>query len=328
MIWHEGTGRAYSDGKGSWVELGGGMGMHQSQNKADHSNGYTLGNQHPDFSTGGMTQDQVDCLVEFMNFADADPAVYFSNINPSQDPVMYTMVATADAMAGEAFYGDNCAGCHSANPAEESGFDPDGGILAYLAKDGKFSEFSHKVRWGIPDESMTREAMGSPTSADVANVMLWLQQEGGTGFAANPGLTGTWYDAARDGEGWLLEVGYSGVEMVMFASFYTYDSAGHQVYLLAESTAINGTTVEVVVYRTDGAMWGADFDSGDVNRPLWGTGTFDFPTCGSGMVDLTANAEAIAAGFTDLATDLTRTLESGIACPTFVNNEMAAAAGN
>ena len=92
MVWHEGTGRAYSDGKGSWVELGGGMGMHQSQNKADHSSGYTLGNQHPDFSTGGMTQDQVDCLVEFMNFADADPAFYFSNINPSQNPVLYTIV--------------------------------------------------------------------------------------------------------------------------------------------------------------------------------------------------------------------------------------------
>jgi len=144
----------------------------------------------------------------------------------------------------------------------------------------------------------------------------------------DPGLTGTWYDADRAGEGWLLEVAYSGGRMVMFASFYTYDSAGNQVYLLAESTAINGTVVDVVVYRTNGAMWGADFNSGDVNRPLWGTGTFNFPTCGGGMVDLQANEDAIAAGFTNLATDLTRTLDSGIACPTFVNNEMAAAAGN
>jgi len=66
MIWHQGTGRAYSDGKGSWVPLNDDD-DHTAANKAAHSEGYTLGNQHPDFSTGGMTQAQVDCLVDFLN---------------------------------------------------------------------------------------------------------------------------------------------------------------------------------------------------------------------------------------------------------------------
>ena len=317
MIWHEGTGRAYSDGMGSWVELGGGMGMHQSQNKADHSNGYTLGNQHPDFSTGGMTQDQVDCLVEFMNFADADPAVYFSNINPSQDPVMYTMVDTADAMAGEAYYGANCAGCHSADPADESGFDPGGGILAYLGSDGKFSEFSHKARWGIPGTAMSRSEMGSPTSADVANVMLWLQQEGGTGFGANPGLTGTWWNAARDGEGFVLDFGVPGEVLTLFGSFYTFDDMGDPVWLTAQSTAISGAEVTVNVFITDGPMWGDAFDPADKNTMPWGTGTFTFPSCTSGSVSLVPNAEMMAMGFTEYAQDLTRdAIKSGIGCPT------------
>lgn len=30
-----------------------------------------------------------------------------------------------------------------------------GGILAYLEDDGKFSEFAHKARWGIPNTTMT-----------------------------------------------------------------------------------------------------------------------------------------------------------------------------
>jgi len=317
MIWHEGVGRAYSDGKGSWVELGEGMGMHHSQNKADHSSGYTMGNQHPDFSTGGMTQEQVDCLAEFMNFADADPMVYFSNINPSQDPVMYTMVNTADAMAGEAFYGAKCAGCHSADPAEESGFDPDGGMLAYLAKDGKFSEFSHKGRWGIPGTSMSRDAMGSPTSADVANVMLWLQQEGGTGFGANSGLTGTWWNSARSGEGFVLDFGKANGMVTLFGSFYTFDSMGNQVWLTAQSTAINGAVVTVDVFITNGPMWGDAFDPADANTVVWGTGTFTFPGCASGSVTLVPNAEMMAMGFTDYSQNLTRdAIESGIGCPT------------
>ena len=136
----------------------------------------------------------------------------------------------------------------------------------------------------------------------------------------DPGLTGTWYDAARAGEGWLFEVGYAGGAMFMFASFYTFDALGSQAYLLAESTAINGTSAEMVVYMTEGAMWGDDFNSDDVVRPLWGTATFTFPTCGGGTVVLTANDEMKALGFSDQTTQLTRLLDSGTSCPTFVNN--------
>jgi len=136
----------------------------------------------------------------------------------------------------------------------------------------------------------------------------------------DPGLTGTWYDAARAGEGWLLEVGSANNAPFMFASFYTYDALGSQAYLLAESSAISGTSAEMVVYMTEGAMWGDDFNSDDVVRPLWGTATFTFPTCGGGTVELLANDEMKALGFSDMTTQLTRLLDSGTSCPTFVNN--------
>ena len=314
QIMHTGSGRMYAQGTGSWVPLDD---VFSADNTAANAGGYTLGNQHPDFSTGGMTQDQADCLAEFLNFEDGASSAYFADINPDMDPVLYTILSTADAQAGENFYSDNCADCHSADPADESGFDPGGGMLAYLAKDGKFSEFSHKVRWGIPDEIMTREAMGSPTSADVANVMLWLQEEGGTGFALNPGLTGTWWNAARSGEGFILDFGVPGDVLTLFGSFYTYDDEGKQVWLTAESTAINGTVATVNVFITSGAMWGDDFDPADVVRTLWGTGTFSFPGCDAGTVALMPNAEMIAMGYMDLTYGLTRdAIKSGIACPT------------
>jgi hypothetical protein len=71
MITHTGTGRSYADGTGSWIALDD-MGMRSSGNTAAHANGYTLGNQHPDLSGGDMTQAQIDNLVEFLNFMDAD----------------------------------------------------------------------------------------------------------------------------------------------------------------------------------------------------------------------------------------------------------------
>jgi mono/diheme cytochrome c family protein len=317
MIRHEGTGRAYGDGQASWVALDE---THSAANKAAHANGYTLGNQHPDFSSGDMTQVQAECLAEFLNFADADASVYFADINPDLNPVQYTIVDTAEADAGEAYYAANCNSCHG-DPAGESPIGaPAGGILAYLAEDGKFSEFSHKARWGIPDTSMSRNAMGSPTSADVANMMLWLQMEGGTGFALNPGLTGTWWNAARAGEGFLVEFGYSSGALTLFASFYTYDNMGNQAWLVASPTAglqDGSNSVEVTVYQVTGPMWGADFNPDDRVTTTWGTGTFTFDSCTSGSVSLTPGEDAQAEGYTELSYALTRDLLiSGVTCPT------------
>jgi hypothetical protein len=305
MILHAGTGRSYAEGTGSWVALDE---THSAANKAAHANGYTLGNQHPDLSVDGPTQLQVDCLVEFLNYEDGDPSVYFSAIDPSQDPVLYTIVATADAAAGEAFMNNHCIGCHTEQ-----------WLLDYLAQDGKFSEFAHKVRWGSPG-NMSRSALGDPTAQDVADVMLYLQQTGGTGFALNPGLSGNWYNTARGGEGFVLEFGYSNGELTLYVSFYTYDNMGNQIWLVALPTTgltAGSTTVEMTVYQITGPMWGDDFDPNDRNTVTWGTGTFTFPSCMSASFTLTPGEDAQAAGYTELSYDLTRDLLApGNACPT------------
>jgi hypothetical protein len=137
----------------------------------------------------------------------------------------------------------------------------------------------------------------------------------------NSGLTGTWWDSARSGEGFLMDFGFAGGGQFLFGSFYTYDSEGNQAWLTFQSTSMEGTTVNVNVFITDGAMWGDDFNSADVNNTAWGTGSFTFPTCTAGSVSLTPNQAMQDVGFTDLAYDLSRDLiESGIQCPTFVNN--------
>ena len=318
MIWHTGTGRLFTEGAGSWVDLDD---SHSAANKAAHSNGYTLGNQHPDFTSGALTQEQVDCLVEFLNAPDADPAAYFSDIDTGPNPVLYSIVATANASAGESYYNGNCLGCHGDPAAASPGGSPEGGILAYLDGDGKFSEFAHKVRWGIPNTSMTRSAMGSPDATDVADMMLWLQQLGGNGFAINPGLSGDWWGGlSRDGEGFLIEVALdiSG-NIKLVVSFYTYDSIGNQVWLIGAGLA-NGNTAEFELFIPQGAMWGAAFDPDDRTEVPWGSGTFSFTSCGAGHIALAPNEVMQANGFTDLEYDIQRDiLIPGIECPTPAN---------
>lgn len=324
MIFHAGTGRSFADGSGSWVPQDE---SHSAANKAAHSNGYTLGNQHPDFSTGGanaLTQEQADCLAEFLNFADAGWDAYFDVIFPDQNPVLYAIRADADAARGETFYNDECSGCHGDPTQDATPFAlPDGGgILSYLEGDGKFSEFAHKVRWGLPDEIMTRGTLGDPTALETADVMLYLQQLGGTGFAMTAGLNGNWWNGLdRSGEGFQLEVSDDNQGGLTFvASFYSYapmgmmgTSAGNQIFLFA-SGPVTGDTANVGVVITSGGMYGGGL--GGAGEELeWGTGTFVADNCGSISMELTPNAEMAGNGFTALSYDLIRLTTPAMACP-------------
>jgi hypothetical protein len=163
--------------------------------------------------------------------------------------------------------------------------------------------------------------MGDPTAQEVVDMLAYLQAQSATGFAVNPGLTGTWWGgAARDGEGFLLEFGYSNGELTLFASFYTYDDMGNQAWLVASPSGggpIGGDSVVVDVFLVNGPMWGGAFDPADRNVVAWGTGEFSFPSCSSGHVTLTPGPDGTALGFTDLEYDLSRDLlVSGIECPT------------
>ena len=156
-----------------------------------------------------------------------------------------------------------------------------------------------------------------------------LLDKGLEDIGLDPGLTGTWWKASRSGEGILLEVSIgSDGTMYMFASFYTYGPDGEQVWLTAQLTSQDGTTANVDVFMPQGGSWGDAFDPADVTAVPWGSGNFKFPKCGEGSMDITPNTAMASEGFTSLAYALTRTLDSGIACPTFVNNEVSAAAGN
>jgi mono/diheme cytochrome c family protein len=189
MILHTGTGRSWGEGSGIFDALWG--------------PGAQKGNEHPDLSQTGVnagdvlpTDEQVRCLTEFLNYAEARADAIFADIKTNSDPSdpvpawcnsaqcsEYTLVATADAARGDAWYhdpaGGNCATCHG-EPEDAEGpiaDGPAGGLLLFLRNDGKYSEFQHKVQWGESGNAlMTRENMNNPTAAQVADVLAYLQQ--------------------------------------------------------------------------------------------------------------------------------------------------------
>jgi mono/diheme cytochrome c family protein len=302
-VLHEGIGRAYADGSGSWVPL--------AVDPTAHATGFTLGNQHPDFSLFGInaadkipTMEQVNCIVEFVNYGDSDPKFYFFGIDEHANPVWYNIHPGANAPSGKVFYEQNCQDCHGDPSADfngNNGGKPQGGMLAYLRQDGKYSEFVHKARWGIPDTIMTRAAIGTPNSQDMIDVMLYLQQSITSEFTVTSGISGTWFETNRSGEGFMIDVARDGVVAV---SYYTYDKQGQQMWIIGAGT-VAGNVLNIDFEITDGGTYGVGFDPLLVNHNPWGAGKFTFTSCYSGKAEITPN-ENYSAEFEDLVIYLSR----------------------
>lgn len=313
-ILHEGRGRRYEEGSGSWSELD--YYTATAQDKANYAAGYTLGNQHPDFSAAGvnsgdtlLTQDQVDCLVDFINFGDSDPRFYFTRVDTEANPVFYNIHDGARAGAGETFYNQTCRGCHGDPGSDGNNGRPEGGIAAFLQTDGAYSEFVHKARWGIPDSAMTRLMLGEPTSQNMIDVMLYLQEyvEGDNPFTITSGTSGTWYNEDRDGEGFVIDVFPRIDHWEIVATYYTYDGNGNQVWLIGAAET-DGGNVLIPVEIAEGGIYGPLYDPNTVNKSNWGWLEFAFSDCVNGHVTGIPNEDMINAGrgFQVVDFDITR----------------------
>lgn len=146
----------------------------------------------------------------------------------------------------------------------------------------------------------------------------------------NPGLSGTWFNAGRSGEGFLIEFAYFGTVPYFFGSFYTYDNAGNLVWLTfqpASGVPATGTTIDVLAYISDSGS--GRFGQGNpINPSQFGTGSFTFDTCTTGSVSIVPEQAYLDMGFTNLSYDLERFLDAGVTCPTFNNTSAMPVASN
>ncbi|MEJ8566536.1 DUF4350 domain-containing protein [Elongatibacter sediminis] len=162
------------------------------------------------------------------------------------------------------------------------------------------------------------DGIDSDNDRFLANLIAYLADEAVETFVINPGLNGNWWNGpARAGEGMQLELVIPGGVLTVVATFYSYDNAGKQIFLIAVGP-VNigaGNTTDVDVFITEGPVWGAGFDPGDVNEEQWGTGEISSSSCNLMHILLNPNPTYAGQGYSALEYDVIRLNPPAAPCP-------------
>lgn len=123
----------------------------------------------------------------------------------------------------------------------------------------------------------------SDTGGFDASVRIQVSDQAlGDPFVIAPGSSSAWYDTARSGEGFVLEILSADTAL---AYFFTYNSAGEQDwYTMVGSIQANRIIFNEVV-RSSGGVFGPAFNPAAVTRTTVGSATFNFASCDSGWMD-------------------------------------------
>jgi hypothetical protein len=127
----------------------------------------------------------------------------------------------------------------------------------------------------------------------------------------NAGLSGSFGDPARNGEGLVVEWLPDGrVAVVMF----TYGLNGEQLWIVGSGTP-NGKSVTLnAFYPTGFPAWNEEPDPGEVSVEAWGTFTLDYSDCNN----LTFSYDSTVPGYGSGQANYTRiTNLKGLSCPDF-----------
>jgi hypothetical protein len=127
----------------------------------------------------------------------------------------------------------------------------------------------------------------------------------------NAGLSGSYFDLARDGGG--IVVQWLSRDKVLVV-FFTYDQSGNQLWLLGIGTP-NGKSVTMdALYPAQFTSWGQAFDADEVSIETWGTFTLTWTACGA----VTFEYDSTIEGFGTATRNYTRlSTLMGTSCPDF-----------
>jgi hypothetical protein len=108
-----------------------------------------------------------------------------------------------------------------------------------------------------------------------------------------PAHSGAWFDAARSGEGWLVELLDTGAAVLYW---FTYDSEGEQAWFISVGHRERDTLVFQDMRRPMGTHFGEAFDSDAIDLTPWGAMSFVFSGCDRGLLRYDAIAPEFGEG--------------------------------
>lgn len=105
----------------------------------------------------------------------------------------------------------------------------------------------------------------------------------------DPNLAGTWWNPARSGEGFVIDIETRGDRPTIFISWFTYRN-GQQMWLVGSADLTPGETTvnDIPLTLANGTGFGPDFDPGEVVRTPWGTLTLSYTDCNNATVSYTS----------------------------------------
>jgi len=107
------------------------------------------------------------------------------------------------------------------------------------------------------------------------------------------GISGSWFNPAHDGEGWIIEVIDAQTALIFW---FTYDGEGNQAWSIGIGKLAGNKIFIDAPTEPKGTEFGAGFSSSDVVQEPWGTYLFSFDGCDAGRI-IYANAQGLGADF-------------------------------
>ncbi len=95
-------------------------------------------------------------------------------------------------------------------------------------------------------------------------------------------FSGNWYDASRDGEGWLIEIIDAHSALVYGFTYPADGEAGDQQWLVGTGEIVGDGIIVDEVYGMRGGQFGDAFSSDQASFVPWGRLRLTFDACGSG----------------------------------------------
>jgi hypothetical protein len=106
-----------------------------------------------------------------------------------------------------------------------------------------------------------------------------------TGFQVGAGVSGSWFDAARNGEGIIVEILPDGRALAIWFTYPAAGESGEQAWLIAQDGVIEGDRIRFSqVFRPLGARFGPAFDPAQLQVQQWGTLEMQFSSCTASTV--------------------------------------------
>ena len=152
---------------------------------------------------------------------------------------------------------------------------------------------------GIKNSAFPAGSGATDSNGHSTNVQkTWVASERvSTGI--NSGISGSWYNPAQDGQGWVIEMISSGQFLFYF---YGYEDNGDRLWLLGAAANSGSSVITVDVLKFSGVGFGGNFDPSSVSNESVGSMVFDFSDCNTATVTFTSTD----GGLDDFSTGIKR----------------------